>query len=367
MKNRSKRGAKRALYTLPLVTAAVAAAPASVAKPPAQQPSKPTKKPATPAFKDTNVVAIKGLSMDPALPRAGEAVTVTLQIVNESAAALGNVEWKLSGALNKTGTIATIGAKGSQTVTHKLKAPKGAFQITAEVDPQKKIAEPDPLRRNNQVTLKSAAYATNAASGAHASKVAARIGKLIEAAKSKTSVVGKINGATLEVTALKVAPIDAPSLKKLLVADGVPKELANAVVDVFATAYGTWAKKYRAVVPFAYPGLAAWPGASSAPMPNVPFVLAIGGSPEGNQAMSASAIESALASKLAASSKDDPGSNEAIGLLATVMAGQFEAWLSLQQATGVIGKGNVPTFAPPYVPVGPVSMGATEPALSHLP
>jgi hypothetical protein len=367
MKKRSKRVVKTALSTLPLVTAGVTSAVATQAKPDTEKSSTPTKKPATPTFKDTNVFAIKDLSINPALPKKGETVTVTLQVVNESATPLNKVEWKLSGALAKTGTIAAIAAKSSHALTWKLVAPAGFFEITAEIDPSKKISEPDPLRRNNKVTLKSVAQETNTAWDGYASKAAARIGKLIESSKAKTSVVGKINGATLEVTSLKLAPIDAAGLKQLLVSDGLPKDLANVVVDAFSTSYKTWASKYRAAVPFAYPGLAAWPGPTSAPVPNVPFVLAIGGSAEGDKAVSAGAIEALLWAKLSATRKGEAGAKDAILQLSTVMAARFQAWVTLQQATGVIGKGSVPSFAPPYVPVGPVSMGLTEPAVSHLP
>jgi len=41
-------------------------------------------------------------------------------------------------------------------------------------------------------------------------------------------------------------------------------------------------------------------------------------------------------------------------------------WLPAQQVTNVLGKGPVPTFAPPYVPVGPVVMGDNIASPGHL-
>jgi hypothetical protein len=366
MKKRANRTAKKALSTLPLIAAAMTGVASTQAKPPEPQKPPAPKPPAAPKFKDDNVLAIKALSIDPALPKAGETVTLKLLIVNESGAPLKNVEWKISGALSKTGTIASVAAKGSQTVTQKLTAPKGAFHVTAEVDPGRKIAEPQPLRRNNQVTLKSVAPTTNTAWDAWARAAAGRIQKMIDSAKSKTSVVGKINGATLNVSSLNVGALDTAGMKKMLIGDGLPGDVAQAFVDAFETTYKTWASKYRAVVSFAYPGLAAWPGSTAAPMPNVPFVLAIGGSPDGSKALAASSIETLVATKLPPARKKEAGAGDAIESYASVLAGHMEAWLAFQQATGVMGKGSVPSFAPPYVPVGPVVMGDTAPATTHL-
>jgi hypothetical protein len=43
--------------------------------------------------------------------------------------------------------------------------------------------------------------------------------------------------------------------------------------------------------------------------------------------------------------------------LATWVETSFAEWRSLVKLVGLMGKGPVPTFAPPYVPVGPVIMG----------
>ena len=41
--------------------------------------------------------------------------------------------------------------------------------------------------------------------------------------------------------------------------------------------------------------------------------------------------------------------------IATVLSTAFSIWLPSQMIIGVLGKGPIPTFAPPVVPVGPVS------------
>jgi hypothetical protein len=52
--------------------------------------------------------------------------------------------------------------------------------------------------------------------------------------------------------------------------------------------------------------------------------------------------------------------------IATVLALAFLMWLPMQQVMLVMGKGQIPTFAPPFVPVGPVVMGDNLPIPGHL-
>ena len=52
--------------------------------------------------------------------------------------------------------------------------------------------------------------------------------------------------------------------------------------------------------------------------------------------------------------------------IATVLALAFLMWLPMQQVMLVMGKGQIPTFAPPFVPVGPVVMGDNLPVPGHL-
>jgi hypothetical protein len=56
--------------------------------------------------------------------------------------------------------------------------------------------------------------------------------------------------------------------------------------------------------------------------------------------------------RLAEGTLDQP-----INSLATWVEGSFNEWKSLATLIGLMGRGPVPTFAPPYVPVGPVIAG----------
>jgi hypothetical protein len=118
-----------------------------------------------------------------------------------------------------------------------------------------------------------------------------------------------------------------------------------------------------------YPAFAAFPGPMAPPMPNIPTPLIACPS-----AMMASIITpfpmknemgSALDGDL--KSKDPDKHYEALHeAIATVLALAFIMWLPSQMVMLVLGKGPVPTFAPPYVPVGPVLMGDNIPLPGHL-
>ena len=65
--------------------------------------------------------------------------------------------------------------------------------------------------------------------------------------------------------------------------------------------------------------------------------------------------------------KDKDKQHEALfDAIATVLALAFMMWLPQQQVMLVMGKGQIPTFAPPFVPVGPVMAGDNIAAPGHL-
>jgi hypothetical protein len=49
-----------------------------------------------------------------------------------------------------------------------------------------------------------------------------------------------------------------------------------------------------------------------------------------------------------------------------VLSLAFLMWLPQQQVMLVLGKGQIPTFAPPFVPVGPVMGGDNIAVPGHL-
>jgi hypothetical protein len=117
-----------------------------------------------------------------------------------------------------------------------------------------------------------------------------------------------------------------------------------------------------------YPAFAAFPGPMAPPMPNVPTPLIACPSAQ-MAAMTPMTLKSEMDSALDGGIKnDDPEKHfEALhDAIATVLAAAFLLWLPSQMVIGVMGKGPIPTFAPPYVPVGPVVMGDVLPIPGHL-
>ena len=101
-----------------------------------------------------------------------------------------------------------------------------------------------------------------------------------------------------------------------------------------------------------YPAFAAMPSPVAPPMPNVP-------APVGALTMATSLVSKALL-KNAMVAADLGGSRDHHNLyeaLAEAFEEAFQFWKAATMVTNVMGTGPVPTFAPPYVPVGPVVGG----------
>jgi hypothetical protein len=118
-----------------------------------------------------------------------------------------------------------------------------------------------------------------------------------------------------------------------------------------------------------YPAFAAFPGPMAPPMPNIPMPLITCPSAMMTEicmpTSMAKAMDDALDGGL--KQKDKTKQFEALhDAIATVLSLAFLMWLPQQQVMLVMGKGPIPTFAPPFVPVGPVLMGDNLPIPGHL-
>jgi hypothetical protein len=118
-----------------------------------------------------------------------------------------------------------------------------------------------------------------------------------------------------------------------------------------------------------YPAFAAFPGPMAPPMPNIPMPLIACPSAMMSEIVApgsmAKAMDDALDQKL--KNEDKTKQHEALHFaLATVLSLAFLMWLPMQQVMLVLGKGPIPTFAPPFVPVGPVMGGDIISLPGHL-
>jgi hypothetical protein len=110
-----------------------------------------------------------------------------------------------------------------------------------------------------------------------------------------------------------------------------------------------------------YPSFAVVPAPQAPPTPNVPTPLAACTFDGGTYARAA--VAAGLKRRLSNPAPDVGAFFEAIaeGFQTAVVT-----WLPAQMVTNVLGKGPVPTFAPPYVPTGPVVGGDNIPTPGHL-
>jgi hypothetical protein len=135
----------------------------------------------------------------------------------------------------------------------------------------------------------------------------------------------------------------------------------RAIADGLASCWRDWERSVNVPSLPWYPAFAAFPSASAPPLPNVPTPLAM-------MAMSPTAltpdtIKQTIARKLA-----QPGaySDELFTSIAAGFVAAVAIWLPLQPVAKVMGRGPIPSFAPPYVPVGPVVNGDIIEASPHF-
>lgn len=118
-----------------------------------------------------------------------------------------------------------------------------------------------------------------------------------------------------------------------------------------------------------YPAFAAFPGPQAPPMPNIPTPLIACPSTMMADICAPMAMKQGMIDALDAGLKneDKDKQHEALFLsIATVLSLAFTVWLASQQVMLVLGKGPIPSFAPPFVPVGPVVAGDIISAPGHL-
>jgi hypothetical protein len=171
---------------------------------------------------------------------------------------------------------------------------------------------------------------------------------------------GVVNGpaATLTPGSLSSPVSLEPLIQQSLAQGKVPPEIAGAVARTLAAAWQDWAKGFQIVIPGAYPTLAAFPGPAAPPTPMAGQAPLRQGNSTGEASLNAAMLGRNLAGALRVHAMKEAGAMEkGMGNLAKWVESSFNEWKSMAMLTGLMGKGPVPTFAPPYVPVGPVVMG----------
>lgn len=139
----------------------------------------------------------------------------------------------------------------------------------------------------------------------------------------------------------------------------VPRDIAMALAKVLANAWKEWAAGFQIHIPKAYPTLAAVPGRFAPPTPVTGPPSLSQGSSHGEASLKAPLLTNrlALALQIHATKVAGAGPDKPITSLANWVDASFSQWKAGVKIVGLLGQGPVPTFAPPYVPIGPVAAG----------
>jgi hypothetical protein len=143
----------------------------------------------------------------------------------------------------------------------------------------------------------------------------------------------------------------------------------DAVAKGVSTCFKNWQDQVTVPGLPWYPAFVLFPGPMAPPMPNIPMPLITCVSAKMSDIITPSALQSEMDSALDGGIKrHDPDKHyealhDAIG---TVLSLAFLMWLPSQQVMLVLGKGQIPTFAPPVMPAGPVVMGDNIAIPGHL-
>lgn len=160
----------------------------------------------------------------------------------------------------------------------------------------------------------------------------------------------------------------APTAASHMATQNGPKWV-DAVAKGVSKCFKSWQGKVMVPGLPWYPAFAAFPGPMAPPVPNVPMPLIACPSAMMADITVPNKLAGAMGDALDSGIKnDDPDKQfEAVfDAIGTALAMAFLMWLPQQQIMLVMGKGQIPTFAPPYVPVGPVLMGDNIPTPGHL-
>jgi hypothetical protein len=149
-----------------------------------------------------------------------------------------------------------------------------------------------------------------------------------------------------------------PPLGPLILA-GAPKgtamevKFSNAIANTIGTGWLTYTSSIKVPGLPWYPAFAAFPAPVAPPMPNIPIpLIALTQVPV---PVSKDVLKAQMIGQLG-----DPKAQhhkELFDAIADAFDKCFKLWQASTMVTNVLGTGPIPTFAPPYVPVGPVLAG----------
>lgn len=172
---------------------------------------------------------------------------------------------------------------------------------------------------------------------------------------SVSAIGGRVDGPEL-------LPLmrQSPNVAQL---QGQQRAIVEAFLSGVSDSWGAWQRSLSVPGLPWYPAFAAYPLASAPPMPNIPMPVAT--LAQDPRALSPQGVGDAIRGRLG-SNVSLPGAQAAVGTFATAFSAAAAGWAAESQVMLVLGKGPVPSYAPPYVPVGPVLGGDIISAPGHF-
>jgi hypothetical protein len=191
----------------------------------------------------------------------------------------------------------------------------------------------------------------------------AKIGKFIDdtcsaicSAWSQWQSTASLTGVIINAVTASLGQVVGPPLMPLIMASA-PKEtpMLMKYSNTIATVVGNTWLQYTATIKVPgmpwYPAFAAFPSPVAPPTPNVPCpVIALTQVPP-QPALMKQQMVAQFADPMA------PMHSEIFEAICDAFDKVFKIWQASTMVTNVLGAGSVPTFAPPYVPAGPVVGG----------
>lgn len=297
------------------------------------------------------------LLLTPAQPMAGQPAQIRMTI-QTSGSGSKTLPWDVrvgKSALGQGSQTVSAGATFDKTVS--WVPPAGTHSLSGRVDPEDTLAEASSERADNerQLSVVIAAPTDWPAWGA-----AAWTGtqQAIRAWQPAATLSGfKINGPL--VSGGKVL---GPSLKtgiqNAMTAAAAPQDVADRWAGAMTDAWRLWHEGMMATGHPWYPAFLAFPGAHAPPMPNVPMPLGTLPSVQAAQ-LSPAALRARLQTALGSLSQQS-GAMAAVDSYINQFSVRFPLWLTNVQIMLAMGSGPIPSFNPPFVPVGPVVNGRVE-------
>ncbi len=311
-------------------------------------------------------VKATSFNSSPANPYGGQTVTLTFQF-QTSGPGKKSLPWQIicGGSVIASGIKHNVEGGKTVQVSATWPATEGGNVLRAEVDPTNTLKESSSQFNNNKKfrtidVLPTPNWSAWGNAAWDATKTAinlwqtqAQFRNISVNAITATGGPGCLKGPDLKT-----------QLKSSMLTQNLPSDIADKWASAVSEAWKLWQDFVTVPSLPWYPTFAAFPGKNAPPTANVPTPLITLVSSKIAE-FEPNTLKARIKNKLGIAA-NQPGADAAITQYVTKTSTAFGVWLASQQVMLVMGKGPVPSFNPPLVPVGPVVRGSANSAPGNL-